>query len=371
MYAAFQAPPLLRNGHFLKDPQSFTMPDIKIIYCGNIEPGWVPLIYMATLMAELAGTQVDFACNRPSLLNALTCAVSSRRRNSSKPDLFIIASGPNKLRVVASINGWQKDYNRCFAWIVDSFWTERIPIMNYTGIFDRLFIMSGNDIAEYEARTSVKTHFVGWGTDSLRLGSGQVDRPVDLVRFGRQPASWKDDESNFSYLRDRGVVYQGRPPFSDDLLEGYKLLFEHLKRSKFALAFSNLASPANYTHPTKEYITARWTDAVSCGCVMAGISPKSDFAHKAYFSPEMLLELPSNDRNETVDFLASAVSEWIPERAAINYCLALRSLDWRWRFKEIADIIGADWPLLNAEIEAIQNLVKNGNCSSVSRAAVK
>ena len=38
---------------------------------------------------------------------------------------------------------------------------------------------------------------------------------------------------------------------------------ESLGQAKFALAFSNAVSGADYTHPTREYVTARWTDPVN------------------------------------------------------------------------------------------------------------
>ena len=49
-----------------------------------------------------------------------------------------------------------------------------------------------------------------------------------------------------------------------------------LAQAKFTLSFSNLVSPDVQTHPKREYITGRWTDALSAGATVVGIPPRSD-----------------------------------------------------------------------------------------------
>ncbi len=332
---------------------------MKVIIFSDRTPGWAPVYYMAHLFAELTCTMLQTVGDRPSVLNALECAIGSRYRNASKPDLLIISTDPRRLRLIATRKGWRRNYNRCFAWITDSFWTSRIPILNFTGIFDHLFVMSGNDVGEYQARTGVKTSFLGWGTDALRNCDIHGDRKNDLIRVGRQHTEWDDDEDNLKFLNGHGITYQGRPPVIADPVENHKQLLRYLRQSKFALAFSNLVSPAPYTHPEKEYVTARWTYAVASGCIVAGIPPKSDYSFKAYFPSDTILEFPSITRRDSIDILTQAIRDWTPDRAAKNRAIALRNLDWRWRFKEVANIAGAEWPFLNAEIAALQQEINN------------
>ena len=332
---------------------------MKVICLADRTPGWAPVYYMAHLFAELTSTKLHIVSDRPTVLNALECTIGSRYRNASKPDLLIISTHPRKLRLIATMKGWRRDYNRCFAWITDSFWTSRIPILNFTGIFDHLFVMSGNDVDEYRTRTRVETSFLGWGTDALRNRDIHGDRKIDLIRVGRQNAEWDNDEDNLKFLKDRRITYQGRPPVIPDPVESHKQLLGFLRQSKFALAFSNLVSPAPYTHPKKEYVTARWTDAVGSGCIVAGIPPKSDYAFEAYFTQDTVLEFPSINRLDSIDLLSQAIREWTPDRVAISRSLALRQLDWRWRFKQVAKIAGTEWPLLNAEFAELQEAIKN------------
>jgi hypothetical protein len=379
--------------HFIVAKNDCVPQKMKVICFVDQSPGWAPILYMAHLFAELASTKAQIVSDRPTLRHALDCAIRSRHRDSSKPHLLIIAASPAKLRLIASITGWRRDYNLCFAWIIDSFWTNRIPTMNYPGIFDHIFITSGIDITEYQSRTKVKTSFLGWGTDALgyrpvetrglapvdaeqplvsetsqgdcpRFSTGgnddfPEDRRIDLLRVGRQPPQWDDDEGNNRYLKNHGIRFHGRPPFANSPIEGQRLLLRYMKQSKFLLAFSNLVSPMSYTHPHKEYISARWTDALGCGCVVAGIPPKSDFTYQEYFDDDAILELPSIDRNDSIEILKQAVREWTPNRALRNRQSALRRLDWRWRFKEIANAAGVEWPRLNAELNAIHDAIND------------
>ena len=97
---------------------------------------------------------------------------------------------------------------------------------------------------------------------------------MDLQRLGRQPATWEDDEKTADDARKLGLRFEGRPSFSGNLIEGQHTLDRAMGRAKFVLAFSNLHSPAEYTHPTREYLTGRWTQALAGGATVAGIAPR-------------------------------------------------------------------------------------------------
>ena len=72
-------------------------------------------------------------------------------------------------------------------------------------------------------------------------------------------------------------------------------LMERLSRAKFTLSFSNAVSPASYTHPTREYLTGRWTDALASGAVVAGIAPACAATAELLW-PAATLELATVDR---------------------------------------------------------------------------
>ncbi len=127
-------------------------------------------------------------------------------------------------------------------------------------------------------------------------------------------------------------------------------------QSKFTLSFTNRVSPADYTHPSREYLTARWTDALACGAVVAGIPPRSATTAKLLW-PGALLDIGTTDFEQGLHLIAEAVSSWAPDMAAKNHQKALERLDWRWRFLELSDAFGVTPNLLKQETNRLETLL--------------
>ena len=105
----------------------------------------------------------------------------------------------------------------------------------------------------------------------LRLGSDHAERPCDLLRVGRQPETWSDDDRTAAAARRHALRFEGRPPSIDDPKEAQTLLMRQYASARYVLAFSNTMDPRRYTHTTRAYITGRWTDALACGAAVAGV----------------------------------------------------------------------------------------------------
>jgi hypothetical protein len=133
---------------------------------------------------------------------------------------------------------------------------------------------------------------------------------------------------------------------------------EMLSKTKFALAFSNRVSPEGHTHPEREYITGRWTDSLASGASVAGIPPRSESVQSLLW-PEALLDLGTANQAEGLSVIASAVREWTPERAQINYLRSLETFDWRWRFKMLAEALDIRSSKLDAELARLQNAIRS------------
>jgi hypothetical protein len=131
-----------------------------------------------------------------------------------------------------------------------------------------------------------------------------------------------------------------------------------LSETKFALAFSNRMSPEGHTHPEREYITGRWTDSLASGAAVAGIPPRSESVQSLLW-PEAFLDLGTTNQAEGLRVIASAVREWTPERARFNYMKSLQNLDWRWRFKALAEALDTHSSKLDAELARLQNVIRS------------
>ncbi len=280
-----------------------------------------------------------------------------RRQVAEKPDLLVIAARPRQLMMLSDLPDWRSGYNRIFGWIMDSFWTDRIPAEAIRGKFDRLFITTLNDVDEYRRRTGVDTEFLGIGADALGIGR-LANKDVDLLRLGRQPAAWDDDEANDRLLAEAGLSYRGRPPFHDDPVRNLTCNAAQIARARFVMAHTNLADQADYTHRDKEYMTCRWADALAGGAVVAGRAPQSDGAIGALLWPGALVDVSPGDQATGLMQLRAAVAEWTPAQAAENRRLALLRLDWRWRLSRIASLLGHYCPQLETELRRIRQLAE-------------
>jgi len=258
----------------------------------------------------------------------------------------------NPAEILRALSNDYLDPKTCMrvAWVIDSFWVEKIPKFTL-GIFDLVIISRENDRDYYERAGAKCVLVFPWGSDVLRLEPPKSkDRKFDLLRLGRQPKPWDNDEIVSDILSAAGLHYHGRP--SMDI--PYLSLAKKFQETKFVLAFSNFFDSSKYTHPTQEYYTARWTDSLACGAVIAGIPPNTDTAMQALLWEEALLSLPSTGINESVPLLTQEVSTWSPKAAMLNYSNSLRRLDWRHRIKTLCDQIGFKSPTLDEELKYLQ-----------------
>ena len=206
------------------------------------------------------------------------------------------------------------------------------------------------------ARAKAPTRWLPVGYRRTALGSESPNRAWDLIRVGRQPPEWDDDVTTEHACHSRGLTFHGRPAPACDDSENTRHVMQVLGQCKFTLAFSNLVDSSPYTHKTKAYITGRWLDAIASGVVVAGILPEMTAVDRLLW-PGATLDLGSTRREEGLSVLESAVRAWGSDKPAQQYRRALESLDWRWRFLEIADDLGESPQALTAELQLVRQMM--------------
>ena len=196
--------------------------------------------------------------------------------------------------------------------------------------FDHIFITLEEDVAAWSEAMKTPTTCLAWGSDVLRLGVTKVDRVWDLARIGRQPPEWEDDENTKKRCAEKQLSFHGRVNGRDTAEKNQNALKDLYQQTKYLLAFSNSVDLSLYTHPTRQYITARWTDSLACGAIVAGIVPNEPSIKRLLWDGATL-DLKSIKINEGLQVIAEAAKTWKPEQAINNHQLALERLDWRWR----------------------------------------
>ena len=319
--------------------------------------GWIPVKLMVSLCTELFDAprvELDPKTPFPKIRKILS-VFQSRTRNKDKPDALFITARAADIWALYRVPDWKNGYNRIYLWVIDSFHVESIPKSFNRQHFDGIFITSGNDLALYKDQVHNNTQFLGWGADVLGKGSSNADRANDILRIGRQPDGWDDDSVTVKAFAQHGINYHGRPqPASVKRGRGCDDAINACVKSKYLIAQSNLVDNSTYTHPTKEYITGRWTDALASGCIVAGVQPKTDYAYAALLWPEATVEFESADLDYGITRLRKELKNWSPALSKLNYLRSLQRLDWRWRLLDIARELNLNFPKLNSSIAELK-----------------
>ena len=326
--------------------------DLEVVYCDPGGVGYHPVLHMARLAADLLEARLTTVpTSSPGRARKILALLPRTRGNT---DCLLICPSPSHLASLTMIDGWRRSYGNLIAWVFDSFWPEMIPAFARMRCpFDRVFVTEREDLGTWRRTLRAPVDWLPWGADVLRLGSGAPERPVDLVRVGRQPPGWDDDATTRISVEARGLCFEGRPRSWADASDNERQLVQTFSRSKYTLSSTNLVSPSVQTHPTREYLTARWTDALAAGATVAGIPPRSETVQELLW-PEALLDLRTTKIDEALDILVADVRRWNPARAALNHARALERLDWRWRFLELAQAFSRKTPTLDRELAELR-----------------
>lgn len=317
--------------------------------------GWAPVTSMAELAATCFGGTLKFTHPQRDytrLHRAASLIPRLRRSGSHGRHLLLIAARPSHLLSLVGTRAQFGAYESVSAWIFDAFWDEEMPRMaRRTNFVDHFFVTESDLVAVWHQPTNTPTTWLPWGTDTLSVDPGTFaePRPYDVLRLGRQPVALADDASTESTLAELGLRFHGSPPIDlDDGAANSRQTWLALRQSRVVLASSNLSSPATYTHPTREYVTARWCDASAAGTIVAGVAPKTESAKLLPASG--LHEIPIGDLSAAAAALPEVVKKWSPELARSLHHHARRTLDWRHRFKVIADTLGENLPELQRQL---------------------
>lgn len=314
------------------------MSELDVVYVRAGGSGWGPVDHLAELTARLLGGRLTTITDTGDvgLPRKLAASVPSRPRGDRA--LLFLASSAAHLASAARLQHWWPGYAVRAAWVIDSFWTERISrFARHREHFDRIFITDRDLVPEWEEATGAQVSWLPWGSDTLAFPPADGERPVDLLRLGRQPAAWDDDAHTARRAAEHGLRFAGRPPMSENSVENQATVVRALARSRFVLAFSNRVSPAAYTHPTREYLTGRWMDALAAGATIAGTAPAS----AAYtLWPGATLEIDPDDLDRGLATVRAALDAWSVDGAVETQRRARAQIDWRRRLAEIAEALG-------------------------------
>ena len=330
----------MQNGRALAcTPRKFAgklqVMDVAVILPGG--RGWGPVLKLAEIAAEhLGGRLIKIpAESLPAgrLGKLATLLPPPRPRGEQK--LLVIASIGDHLNAVLR-SGVRRHYSYVAGWVIDSFWEARIPrVARSRGWYDHLYVTDQQDLDMWAAAVPCPVGVLPWGADVAGAQVSWADKQVELQRVGRQPQVWDDDDAVAGAAANAGVSFAGRPPFGDTDEANQAFVETAYRQAKAVLAFGTRTARAKYNHPTKDYVTARWTDSLAYGCLVAGQVPDTPTAREILPS-FALVQLSDTDVAQGLEQLKAALTQYDEEKFTAIRTWAREHLDWRSRLDQIA-----------------------------------
>ena len=310
---------------------------------------------LLNLMKETLGaTQVGIADAAPSAFTRLKHSAMPPRPAGNLVRLYM-ANRPSELSAAIADPDFDKPAKYRIAWIFESFWTDDIPKLCLSA-FDLIILTQSCDVPTYRDAGARDILVLPWGSDVLRLGAGNGHRPVDVIGLGDQPKSLLPEAEFKKEAEELGVRYANAPS-ADLTVSQY---FGTLSGAKYVTLFSNLVSQRGGAHPTKEYFTGLWANALASGASVIGIAPHSDRSFSDILWDGALIDVGSTDRGKFQSELRRAIANWSKDQPRRNYLRSLERLDWRWRIKTLCEHLATDTDALKSQLDEIQEFI-SGN----------
>ena len=294
--------------------------------------------------------------------------------------LFVICLNPSGLSMLDSIENWRKKFDTVSAFVIDAWLFTAYP--KETSQIDHLFIPNLEAIESLERKLNIPVSLLPFGADILLNGSNSLDRPIDIMSFGRTPVAFhkelskklNNSSSKYVYYRHPELECQWHPKndnYKERTDHEFRLLFHKMmRRSKIVLAFDPLfetdelygaykinARPWKFQHSV---LSLRWIEGCSAGCVILGKRPKTILADQLLNWKDVTIELPQA-QSQWLKFTEELLED-IPRLQAIhqrNYLESLAQHDWRYRIRDMYQALNLDIPpKLVKELNLITEMLK-------------
>jgi hypothetical protein len=327
--------------------------------------GWVAIDEFEDLLSDLCDTKIIQAGRRANsniiskVRNAYLGKFEVEDCDIKGELLLIVARKPSDLSVIRNLGDVKQRFRYITGYVIDSYFTE-----DFTADvkeFDHVFCTTEAAV-ETVVHLGGKSSVLRQGFDCLTWACSEDLRGIDLLGFGRQPPTYHRafqqafhrDTSNLLYLHSpigavSGIaVWQERP-----------MMLKLMQRSKLSLAFHLLVEPQGNRPRSPDFVTSRWFESLTCGCLVVGRRPPGAMADDMLSWPGVTIDLPNNpyEAVEQIVQLASDVNCLQSVRAR-NVIEMSRRHDWRYRVRDIYSHFGLQLPQkLQDDLAKLQALV--------------
>ncbi|MDJ0788589.1 MAG: glycosyltransferase [Myxococcota bacterium] len=271
----------------------------------------------------------------------------------------------SEIGVLSSIPDWRSRFDVVAAYVVDAWF----PYPPEVAEIDHLFVPVMDVVGELGERFGIPVSLLPLGSDVVRHGSDQPERPLDVMSFGRTPVelhrelgrAMNQPHSRQAYYRHQhpGPAknhFPDHPRYEERVDYELRMQFHRMMTlSKIVLAFDSMyetdqiyasgqvnARPWRFRH---SIIAFRWFEGCAAGCAILGKRPTTPLFDQVLDWEDSAIELPEDRKDWTPFTLALLEDE--ARLAAIrerNYRESLTRNDWRARILAMHEALGLEPP---------------------------
>jgi hypothetical protein len=266
--------------------------------------------------------------------------------------LLIIALNGDSLKMLSSIPQWRQKFDRVAAYVFDAWELACYPAIAHQ--IDHLFVPMPEVIDTLQAFLKVPVSLLPFGSDVLTHGSDSLDRPIDLLSYGRIPDSYQRAFGDFFNQPGSAYLYYRSTPRRNEEfppqpyacrrdLQDTMQLYNLLRHAKLSIAFDTMyPGMRSFPYP---FVTLRWFQSGAAGCGIVGKRPTTPLANQLLDWQDATIDLP-DDPEASIDLIQSLLADQ-PRLHAMhqrNYRENLARHDWRYRIEQMLTMLGIDLP---------------------------
>jgi len=331
--------------------------------------GWVAIDEFEDLFSNLDQSRIAIIKSRrslPSLLGKIRNRyfgpfVDLKDLGQRGELLLVVARAPSDLRMLQSVAQARTRFRNIAGYVIDSYFTEDFG--KATKDYDHVFSTTEEGAEVVRTRFGVPSSVLRQGFDCLSWASIGDARSIDVVGFGRQPQSYHAEFQRAFHRQNSAIMYLHSPIGTirgESVWTERPMMLKLLQCSKISLAFHLLVEPEGSRPRAASFVTNRWLESLSSGCVVLGKRPPGQMAAEMFCWPNALIDLPADPRKAT-EMIASLAKDnnFLRETRARNVIEMCQRHDWRYRIREIYQHFDLTLPpALCEELASLELLTK-------------
>lgn len=355
----------------VKDDVAAEEPSVLLSRRNPASAGWVAVDEFEDLFQRLCGTRILCPDHR-SLLRDPLGKVQRRllgryHRLSEKIErdaglLLVVARTPSDLAMLYSLADARKRFRKIAGYVIDSYFSEGFE--SSVKCYDHIFSTTQEGAHTVRTRYGVSSSVLRQGFDCLAWASIDPERSIDLIGFGRQPASYHREFQRSFHASHSAILYLHSPigaKAGSAVWVERPMMLKLLQHSKMSLAFHLLVEPDAIRPRAASFVTSRWFESLAAGCIIVGKRPPGEMAAEMFDWPNALIDLPDQP-SESTELIKSLAfdARFLQQTRTRNVIEMCRRHDWRYRIRDIYQHFDLSLPeSLKAEIIALQALADN------------